>query len=99
MNLSLPLNIMTEPREHSQTLLALINGYQVSRSLYVAASLDLAGLLDKGAMHYADLAAATSTDGDALHRLLRFLTSYTVFKDEGAGRFANGVLGKQLRRS
>jgi precorrin-6B methylase 2 len=88
---------MPELADNSQTLLGLINGYQVSRSLYVAAHLDLAGLLDRGAMHYADLAAATSTNASALHRLLRFLTTFSVFADEGNGRFSNGPLGRHLR--
>ncbi len=75
----------------------LVNGYQVSQAIHVAATLGLADLVADGARTSDDLAAATDTDADALYRLLRALASVGVFREEEGKRFALTELGDALR--
>jgi SAM-dependent methyltransferase len=77
-------------------LVRLINGYQASQAIHVAARLGLADLLGSGAQSPAELAAATQTHPDALHRLLRALASIGVLEDREGGRFALAALGHPL---
>src|SRR5258708_9547166 len=60
-------------------LLRLINGFQASQAIQVAATLRLADHLAPGAKTAAELAALTHTHAVALHRLLRALASIAVF--------------------
>ncbi len=60
-------------------MLFLINGFHVSRALYVAAELGLADLLGDGEKTCTELALATSTNPSALHRVVRVLASVGVF--------------------
>ena len=78
-------------------LLRLINGFQASQALQVAATLRLADHLGRGAKTSAELAAATDTHSVALHRLLRALASIGVFQERGDGRFALTETGQFLR--
>jgi O-methyltransferase domain/Dimerisation domain len=60
-------------------MLHLINGFHVSRALYVAATLGLADLLRAGEKTCAELALATHTNSSALHRVIRVLASAGIF--------------------
>ena len=64
----------------SAAMLQLINGFHVSRALYVAAKLGLADLVSDGSKSCSELAAATKADASALHRVLRVLASAGVFE-------------------
>ena len=75
----------------------MINGYQVSQALHVAATLGLSDLLADGPRSVADLAAATGTDERTLLRLLRALASVGVYAGGEEGRFTNTELGEALR--
>lgn len=75
----------------------MINGYQVSQALHVAATLGLSDLLADGPRSVADLAAATGTDERTLWRLLRALASVGVYAGGEEGRFTNTELGEALR--
>ncbi|HEU0169745.1 MAG TPA: methyltransferase [Chloroflexota bacterium] len=79
------------------TLTRLVNGYQVSQALHVAATLGIADLLRAGPRSAEDLATATSTHEGALYRLLRALASVGVFREEAGRRFALTPLGDCLR--
>jgi hypothetical protein len=68
---------MTSAR--SSEMLHLINGYQVSRAIFIAASLGLADLIRNGCHTCAELAVATNTAPSALHRVIRVLASAGVF--------------------
>ena len=57
----------------SVVLRRLINGYQVSQAIHVAATLGIADLLAGGARDSGALAAETHTHPHALYRLLRAL--------------------------
>jgi hypothetical protein len=75
----------------------LVNGYQVTQALHVAAVLGIADLLADGPRSSDDLAAATETHPGALYRLLRALAGVGVFREEEDRRFALAELGACLR--
>ena len=75
----------------------LINGYQVSQAIHVAATLGVADELADGPRAIGDLASATATHAGALHRLLRALAAVEVVREEDDGRFGLTDLGEALR--
>jgi hypothetical protein len=66
----------------------MLTGYWVSQMIYVAAKLDLAGLLKNGPRSADDLARDTSTHPRSLYRLLRGLASLGVFAEGEARQFS-----------
>src|SRR5690242_16099656 len=64
---------------------AMVNGYQVSHALAVAASLGLSDLLADGPRTPAELAAATGTHEPTLGRLLRALATVGVYERQDDG--------------
>ncbi len=72
-------------------------GFAAAQSLHVAAELGIADLLHDGPKSAEDLARATKTDAAALYRVLRFLASEGVFREEPEGRFAQTELSSGLR--
>jgi hypothetical protein len=81
----------------SVALRRLVNGYQVSQAIHVAAKLGIADLLGDGPRGSDELAVATGTHAPTLYRLLRALASVGVFREEDGGRFALTPLGECLR--
>lgn len=81
----------------SLALRRLVNGYQVTQAIHVAAVLGIADLLAAGPRTSDDLAAATGAHPDALYRLLRALTGVGVFREEEDRHFALTDLGACLR--
>lgn len=81
----------------SVVLRRLINGYQVSQAIHVAATLGIADLLAGGARESGDLAAETQTDPHALYRLLRALAAVGVLEERDGRRFALTAVGDCLR--
>ncbi|WP_269929895.1 methyltransferase [Aminobacter sp. HY435] len=78
-------------------LMQMINGYQVSQAICVAATLGIADCLGEGARTSDELAAMTAAHPQSLYRLLRALASVGVFH-EGEGRsFTLAPLGRALR--
>lgn len=75
----------------------MLSGYWVSQSLYVAARLDIADLLANGSLTVEELAKATETHSETLHRLLRALASVGVFAEDADGRFQLTPLAKHLQ--
>jgi hypothetical protein len=82
----------------SAALRRLVNGYQVSQAIHVAATLTVADLLRDGPRVSDDLAAATASHPDALYRLLRALASIGVFHEDAGRRFSLTALGECLCR-
>ncbi|MGH8883986.1 MAG: methyltransferase [Egibacteraceae bacterium] len=78
-------------------LLALANGFLVSRAVQIAAELGIADLLADRARTSEDLAEATATDARSLFRLLRTLSSVGVTSEAQPGRFTLTPLGECLR--
>ena len=56
-------------------------GHYVSRAMYLAAKLDLAGHIARGARDFRALAKATDTDAPSLRRVLRLLASVGIFEE------------------
>jgi hypothetical protein len=75
----------------------MVNGYQVTQAIHVAAVLGIADLLANGPRTSDDLAAATGTHSDSLYRILRALAGVGVFREEDGRRFALTELGECLR--
>lgn len=65
---------------HTHDMLQLISGFHVARALFVAAKLRVADTLRDGEKSCTEVAVATGTDAQALHRLLRVLASVGVFR-------------------
>jgi O-methyltransferase domain/Dimerisation domain len=68
------------------------------QAISTAAKLGIADLLADQPKAAEDLAQATKTDAAALRRLLRTLTSLTIFAEDADGRFLNTPLSDTLRR-
>ena len=75
----------------------LVEGFQVSQALHVAATLGIADLLVDGGRSSDELAAATSTHAPTLYRLLRALASVDVLRELDGCRFELTPLGERLR--
>ena len=81
----------------AQALRRLVNGYQVSQAIHVAAVLGIADLLAAGPQSSDELAAKTGTNPDALYRLLRALAAVGVFHEDDNASFSLTELGQALR--
>jgi hypothetical protein len=75
----------------------LINGYQVTQAIHVAATLGIADLLKDGPKSSDDLATAANADPKALYRLMRALAGAGLFHEEDGSRFSLTELGSGLR--
>jgi hypothetical protein len=85
------------PAVTRQTLVTLIQGYQVSQLLHVAAKLRIADLLKEGPRTTAQLAQAAGVHEDALYRVLRTLASMGVFTEGDDRRFQLNPAAEYLR--
>lgn len=81
----------------AETLREMIFGFRATCLIAVAAELGLADLLADAHKSSAELAALTACDADALHRLLRGLVQFGVFRQDADGRFGLTPLGACLR--
>lgn len=86
---------MNDPRSH---LMQLINAFEASRAVHVAAALDLAGALRNGPAKAEALAARTGAHPDALQRLMRSLAALGILKYVADDTFALAPAGEFLRR-
>ncbi|RST47228.1 methyltransferase [Variovorax sp. MHTC-1] len=75
----------------------MVDGYQVSQAIHVAATLGIADLLADGSRTSDELAAATGTHPATLYRLLRALASVEVLHELDGQRFELTPLGQPLR--
>src|SRR3954449_8147215 len=80
----------------SATLRRLVNGYQVSQALHVAATLGIADRLADGPRASDELAAAVGAHAESLYRVLRALAAVGVSREEDARRFALTPVGECL---
>ena len=78
-------------------LMELAIGAMVGQAVHVAAKLGIADQLVDRPKTPAELAEATGTRADTLHRLLRALASRGVFAETADGRFALTPLAEGLR--
>jgi ubiquinone/menaquinone biosynthesis C-methylase UbiE len=87
---------MIEPTA-GQQLDKMITGYWVSQAIYAAAKFGIADHLKDGPRPVDDLAAATSTNSDALYRLLRALASIGIFAECEPRQFSLTPLAEPLQ--
>src|SRR4051812_46787970 len=84
-------------RSPSATLRHLVNGYQVSQALHVAATLGIADRLAEGPRTSDELAAAVGAHAPTLYRVLRALAAVGVLHEDEERRFALTPVGDCLR--
>lgn len=84
---------MTEASQLDQ----MITGYWISQAIYAAARFGIADLLKDGPRTAEELASATSTNPDALYRLLRALASVGIFAEGPPGHFSVTPLAELLQ--
>ncbi len=85
------------PPSPAVQMMQLINGYQVSQSLHVVATLGIADLLRNGPRSSDALADSVEADRNALYRLLRALAAVGVFHEDADRAFSLTELGACLR--
>jgi ubiquinone/menaquinone biosynthesis C-methylase UbiE len=85
-----------KPSPHEQ-LDRMITGYWISQAIYAAAKFSIADHLKDGPRPVEQLAAATSTNADALYRLLRALASVGIFAEGPPRRFSLTPMADALR--
>ncbi|MEW5810955.1 MAG: methyltransferase [Actinomycetota bacterium] len=78
-------------------LLEIATGAWTTQVLYVAARLGIADQLAQGPRRSAEVANAVGAHPDAVHRLMRALTSRGALKERRDGRFALTPVGQALR--
>lgn len=88
---------MTHTAADEWELARLMEGFLTTQLLYVAAKLDLAGMLADGARTGADLARAVGAEPVALTRVLRGLAVEGVLDERDDGRFGLTPVGDALR--
>jgi hypothetical protein len=84
------------PPPHAQ-LIEMARGHWISRVVYVAAKLDLAGRLANGPRSADDLAGPTGTDASALYRFMRALATLGILSESDDRRFSLTPLGDALK--
>src|SRR5215471_484035 len=84
-------------RSPQQQLDQMITGYWISQAIYAAAKFGIADHLKDGPKTVGELAGATSTNPDALYRLLRALASVGIFTEGESRRFSLTPLAEPLR--
>jgi len=75
----------------------MITGYWLSQAIYAAAKFGIADLLAAGPRSVDDLAQKTSTNPDALYRLLRALASVGIFVEGPPRQFSLTPLAEPLQ--
>jgi O-methyltransferase/methyltransferase family protein len=78
-------------------MLRMMQGFWISRAIYVAAKLGIADLLKDGPKTSEELAEAAAAHAASLYRVLRALASIGVFVEDAERRFALTALGATLR--
>ena len=74
----------------------MITGYWVSQAIYAAAKYGIADLVKEHGRSVDELAAATSTNAEALYRLLRALASVGIFAEGPPRHFSLTALAEPL---
>jgi hypothetical protein len=78
-------------------LLELIQGSMITQSIYVAAQLGIADTLRDGSLTAGEIARRVDANPEATYRLLRLLSSYSIFAEQDDGRFTSTPMADALR--
>jgi hypothetical protein len=84
------------PPPHAQ-LVQMAMGHWISRIVYLAAKLDLAGHLTNGPKRADELAGPTGTDATALYRFMRSLATLGILRESDTRQFSLTPLGEALK--
>ncbi|MDE3097391.1 MAG: methyltransferase [Chloroflexota bacterium] len=84
-------------RDDAAELMRLVNGYQASQAIHVAATLGIADLLKDEPRTSDELAVATGTQPRPLYRLLRALAALGILREAEGQRFTLTPMGAGLR--
>jgi hypothetical protein len=87
----------TAARDDTGQLERMLGGLAVTHSIYAAAKLGIADLLDAGPRTNEELAALTEVDPPSLYRLMRALASVGVFTETTPATFALTPMAERLR--
>ena len=87
---------MGEDLRAAREMLELITGGWRAQAVHTAAKLGLADHIGAGRTTDAELAAATGSKEDGVHRLMRLLVAMKVFAPDGAGGYRNTELSELL---
>lgn len=85
-----------DPQQAASALMSLINGYQISQVIHVAAMLGIADLLKDGPRASAEIANATGTHLPSMYRLLHALASAGVLEEKADAHFSLTNIGECL---
>ncbi len=86
----------SEPSNYFSSLFQILVGYRGSQLLAVAAKINLANYLEKGAKTCEELAQLTATHPDPLYRFLRAATGLGLVAEQGKGTFELTEMGAFL---
>src|ERR1700704_5899798 len=75
----------------------IATAFWLSRSLHTMADLGVADVLGDDPMSAAHLAAATGSDPEALHRVLRLIASQQIFSQTDDGRWTHTPASRLMR--
>lgn len=78
-------------------LLEMIQGSMITQAIYVAAKLGIADTIGDGSLNAEEIAQKAGADPDATYRLMRLLSSYSIFAERDDGRFKLTPMAQALR--
>jgi hypothetical protein len=81
-----------------QHVMQVASGYIASSALYVVAELGIADQLRDGPRSAAEIAEATGSNANAVHRVLRLLVSLGIFEQAGDERYGLNAAARLLCR-
>ena len=87
----------TEQAAAVEAVLGVIAGYWASRAVQVAATLGVADIVATAPKSVHELAEATSSDPDALYRVLRALAARGIFEELPGKRFGSTPASELMR--
>lgn len=90
-------NVEMGPQLAASELHRLMNGFQVSQAIHVAAVLGVADYMDTVPRPSDEIAAAVGAHSGALYRLLRALAAIGVLREDDDRRFSLTAMGERLR--
>jgi hypothetical protein len=80
-------------------LLELLQMRLIAEAIYVVAALGIPDLLAPAPKSSEQLAEITGVNAPYLHRVMRALSSFGIFREEGASGFALASMGELLQRN
>lgn len=84
-------------REAAFELHRLLNGFQVTQAIHVAAAMRVADQIGLDPVPVTDIAAAVASHPGALYRLLRALAAVGIFREHDDRRFSHTAMSECLR--